>query len=127
MTAVPGVEHHQVFPSDTEQVTVARRWVAGVLGDEHPALDDCVLLTSETFTNAVVHGGGGKVEVSVALDGRGVTVGVVDGGSGAVPHFVDDLCGTGGRGLPILRALATEWGFLVLEDGRLRVWFLLAA
>ncbi|MCP2336265.1 ATP-binding protein [Actinomadura rupiterrae] len=111
------------FASEKEQVAAARGWVADVLGAGHPLLDDCVLLISETFTNAVVHGAGEKVEVCVGAGPDRVNVEVVDGGGGALPHFVDDPCGVGGRGLPILRALADEWGFGVLEDGRLRVWF----
>ncbi|MFC4911752.1 ATP-binding protein [Actinomadura gamaensis] len=120
-------EESRTFASERRQVAAARRWVADVLGATHPLLDDCVLLVSETFTNAVVHGGGEKVEVLIEEDGRGVRVGVLDGGGGALPHYVDDPCGVGGRGLPILRALASEWGFRVLEDGRLRVWFYLAS
>ncbi|MCP2336202.1 ATP-binding protein [Actinomadura rupiterrae] len=127
MSDCSDVVARQVFASDERQVAAARRWVAKVIGDGHPVVDDCVLLTSETFTNAVVHGGGEQVEVSVEPDVRGVTVAVVDGGGGALPHYVDDPCGVGGRGLPILRALAAEWGFRVLEDGRLRVWFYLAS
>ncbi|WP_051467867.1 ATP-binding protein [Actinomadura oligospora] len=123
MTATADVEHRHVFPSKTEQVAAARRWVASVLGEEHPALDDCVLLTSETFTNAVVHGGGTEVEVCVEADGDRVSVAVLDEGGGALPHRVDDPCGLGGRGLPILEALSDDWGFGVLDDGRLRVWF----
>ncbi|MEV5573287.1 ATP-binding protein [Spirillospora sp. NPDC052269] len=123
MTASPDVKHRHVFPSDTEQVAAARRWVTSVLGDDHPALDDCVLLTSETFTNAVIHGDGAEVEVTVEADGDGVTVAVLDEGGGALPHRVDDPCGLGGRGLPILEALSDAWGFHVLGDGRLRVWF----
>ncbi|MEV5576461.1 ATP-binding protein [Spirillospora sp. NPDC052269] len=123
MTATPDVKQRQVFPSATEQVAAARRWVANVLGDDHPALDDCVLLTSETFTNAVIHGDGEQVEVIVEIDGCGVTVAVLDEGGEALPHYIDDPCGLGGRGLPILEALSHDWGFHVLKDGRLRVWF----
>ncbi|WP_158587951.1 ATP-binding protein [Actinomadura logoneensis] len=126
MTASPGVRHLQVFPSDTEHVAAARHWVAKLLGSAHPALDDCILLTSETCTNAVIHGGGNSVELSVETDGQTVTVAVVDGGGGTLPHYTDDPCGLGGRGLPILEALSEDWGFDVLDDGRLRVWFRLA-
>ncbi|MCP2336447.1 anti-sigma regulatory factor (Ser/Thr protein kinase) [Actinomadura rupiterrae] len=90
---------------------------------EHPALDDCVLLASETFTNAVLHGGGDKVEVSVDVQERSVVVAVTDGGSGMLPHVVDEPCALGGRGLFIVQALAREWGFDVLDGGGVRVWF----
>jgi anti-sigma regulatory factor (Ser/Thr protein kinase) len=106
-----------------EQARSARRWVAGLLRDGHPAVDDCVLLVSETFTNAVCHSGSERVEVSVFADGQRLAVEVVDGGGDALPHRVDDPAGESGRGLPILEALTDDRGYQVLGDGRLCVWF----
>jgi len=113
----------RVFDASPEQVSAARRWAAELLDASHPAADDCVLLLSETFTNAVLHGGGTQVEVCVQVGSDAVRIEVVDDGGRGLPHYVDDPRGEGGRGLPILRALAKEWGFDVLPDGRLRVWF----
>ncbi|MGI5163638.1 ATP-binding protein [Spirillospora sp. CA-253888] len=113
----------RVFAASPDQVSAARRWAAELLGPTHPAAEDCVLLLSETFTNAVLHGGGTRVEVCVQMGSDAVRVEVVDDGGRGLPHYVDDPRGEGGRGLPILRALAKEWGFDVLPDGRLRVWF----
>ncbi|WP_067481966.1 ATP-binding protein [Actinomadura hibisca] len=120
-------EQRRVFTASPEQVRVARGWVADLLGSDHPAADDCVLLVSETFTNAVLHGGGARVEVCVQVGERAVRVEVIDDGGRGLPHYVDDPRGEGGRGLPILRALAKEWGFEVLLDERLRVWFRIEA
>lgn len=104
-------------------VAEARRWLTGRLGAGHPACDDAVLLLSEAFTNGVRYGGGPEITVSVhALDDR-IRVEVVDAGGGAVPHYVDDPSGERGRGLPIMQALAADWGFDRLPDGRLLVRF----
>ncbi|MFF5205862.1 ATP-binding protein [Streptosporangium sp. NPDC000396] len=112
-----------------DQVARARRLVSMTLGRDHPRHDDCVLLTSEIATNAVVHsrsGDGGAFTVTVVCSARSVRVCVQDEGSLAVPcvcHAPADA--TGGRGLPLLEALAHRWG-LTREAGTNRVWFELA-
>lgn len=113
----------RVFPASPDQVGIVRRWAATRHHDGHPAHDDCALLVSETFTNAVRYSSGDQVEVSVFGDARAMRVEVVDGGGQTLPHYRDDPCGEGGRGLPIMRALASDWGFDRLETGQLRVWF----
>lgn len=104
-----------------------RRWLLGrlepLLGAEHSACDDSVLLLSETLTNAIVHSEGTGVEVDAYVDAAVIRVEVTDEGGGTVPHHVDDPLGEHGRGLPILSMLAESWGFERLDDGRLRVWF----
>jgi len=45
----------QRFPATPDQVRNARTFVADILGDNHPLLDDAILLTSELATNAVEH------------------------------------------------------------------------
>ncbi|MQY06573.1 ATP-binding protein [Actinomadura macrotermitis] len=35
----------------------------------------------------------------------------------------DDPRGESGRGPPIMRTLTRAWGYEVMADGRLRVWF----
>jgi anti-sigma regulatory factor (Ser/Thr protein kinase) len=113
----------RVFPATPDQVAIVRRWAASRHHDGHPAQDDCALLVSETFTNAIRYSSGDQVEVTVFGDAHAMRVEVVDGGGGNLPHYVDDPRGEGGRGLPILRALAGSWGFEQLETGRLKVWF----
>lgn len=99
----------------------ARRRLTGRLRAAHPACDDAVLLLSEAFTNAVRYGGGEEITVSVHARDERIRVEVVDAGRGALPHYVDDPSGE--RGLPIMRALACDWGFGRLPGGRLVVWF----
>ncbi|MFI0445130.1 ATP-binding protein [Actinomadura sp. 6N118] len=110
------------FPAAPEQVAEARRWFTERLGATHPACGDMTLLLSETFTNAYLHSDGAKIEVSVFSGDHAVRVEVLDEGGQSLPHHVDDACGEGGRGLPIIRALADEWGYERL-DGGLKVWF----
>jgi anti-sigma regulatory factor (Ser/Thr protein kinase) len=110
-----------------DQVHRARRLVSDALGRDHPRHDDCVLLTSEIATNALVHSrsgeGGGSFTVTIACRGDRVRVSVQDDGSPEPPcagHGVPD--GTSGRGLPLLDALSNRWG-VIREDGRNQVWF----
>ncbi len=112
-----------------DQVVRARRLVSAALGRDHPLHDDCVLLTSELATNAVVHsrsGDGGAFTVIVSCSEGLVRIRVQDDGSAEPPcagHAVPD--GAGGRGLPLLDALSDRWG-VVREAGRNEVWFELA-
>ncbi|GGS49868.1 ATP-binding protein [Planobispora rosea] len=109
-----------------DQVGRARRLISAALGREHPLYDDCVLLTSELATNAVVHsrsGQGGVFTLTVFCSPGGVRVCVQDEGSLSVPcvcHASDEA--TGGRGLPLVEALAHRWG-LVREAGVNKIWF----
>ena len=116
-----------VIPSAPHNVANGRRWLLGrlepLLGPEHSACEDSVLLLSETLTNAIVHGKGDLVEVDAYVDPANIRIEVTDEGGSTVPHHVDDPHGEHGRGLPILAMLARSWGFEQLGDGRLRVWF----
>ncbi|GAA3069753.1 ATP-binding protein [Streptosporangium carneum] len=109
-----------------DQVARARRLISTALGRDHPLHDDCVLLTSEIATNAVIHsrsGDGGTFSVTVSGSAGVVRVSVRDEGSVEAPcvcHTSVDA--TGGRGLPLLEALAHRWGF-EREAGTNRVWF----
>jgi anti-sigma regulatory factor (Ser/Thr protein kinase) len=117
----------RVFPAMPESVRDGRHWLAATLAPElcpeDTACDSSVLLLSEGLTNSIVHGSGDKVEVSAFIHEASVRVEITDGGGSTLPHYVDDPCGEGGRGLPIMRAVAREWGFEVLDDGRLQLWF----
>lgn len=114
------------LPGRPDQVRRARQWISQVLGEGHPLHDDCVLLTSELATNAVVHSNtrkGGVFTLDVWHTRHCLRVRVRDGGSDTPPcacHAVPDA--TGGRGLPMLDTLARRWG-LVREAGANEVWF----
>src|ERR1039457_6351862 len=71
------------FPGQAAHVGKARRFIAGVLGDGWPRLDDVLLLAGEVTSNAVRHtasGDGGRVDVTLAVFAAG---GAVRGGGGA--------------------------------------------
>lgn len=110
----------------------ARREVVTALADwGHPAEAElAVLLTSEIVTNAVVHAGPHPVGEMLGLVleqiGELVRVEVTDW-SPALPVVGDGaMDGASGRGLHLLHALATEWGVIPSETGKV-VWFEVAA
>jgi anti-sigma regulatory factor (Ser/Thr protein kinase) len=116
------------FPGRPEQVSAARRLVAGVLGPTSPLAEVAALLVSEATTNALLHtasgGLGGSIEVSCELaDGRHLHVEVRDQGSETQPrrrsHATDSIHG---RGLDLFAALATRWGARRSAEGYV-VWF----
>ncbi len=96
-------------------------------------LDDTIsyrasLLTSETVTNALRHGGG-RACVRVAASSTGVLVEVEDRRAGRLPRTAaglrPDVRSVGGRGLFILSELSTDWGSYDRGGGKV-VWFHLA-
>jgi len=106
----------------------ARAWLRDRLGEDHPALDDVLLLASELVTNAVRHSDsrhtGTVTVVATALRGI-VHVTVIDAGAEGMPHIeggAGDEEGEGGRGLFLVDVLARAWGVQERPEGR-AVWF----
>jgi hypothetical protein len=100
-----------------------RRWLASLLPD-CPARDDVAVVASEMTSNAVRHtasGRGGWFAVEITWHQRVVRVAVADGGAAAGPRVVDDPAGEHGRGLLVVRGLASRTGQCGGERGRL-VW-----
>lgn len=116
------------FPGTASAVSQARRFVAGVVGDDFPALDDVLVLVSEVASNAVTHtasGDGGAFEVVVLMTGDSARVEIADQGGASEPRLADNgpvEALTGGRGLRIVDTLAVNWGHAGDELGRV-VWF----
>ena len=116
------------LPGTAVAVSQARRFVAGVIGDGFPALDDVLVLVSEVASNAVQHTAsrdGGMFEVAVWVTGSSVRVEIGDQGGTCEPTVASqDSPGVlaGGRGLRIVEALAARWGHAGDELGRV-VWF----
>jgi len=117
------------FPGHAPAVSQVRRFVAEVLGEGFPALDDVLLLVSEVAANAVQHtasGDGGQFQITVTVTGGLVRVEVGDQGGVAGPKLAGNGLTLGaltdGRGLRIVDALAARWGYAGDELGRM-VWF----
>ena len=87
------------------------------------------LLVSELVNNAVRHGGAGRedlIELELRKIEGGIGVSVSDPGPGFTPHDREaPLDEPGGWGLVLVDQMAERWG--VVNDGRTRVWFELAA
>lgn len=113
------------FRPTTDQVPAARAFVRDSLSKwgETAAVGDAVLVTSELFTNAVVHGSG-WVDVYVSVTPAALRIAIVDDGQrepamapGPVPATM-----LTGRGLRIVDALSSDWGNNRDANGRTRVW-----
>ncbi|MEV7966924.1 ATP-binding protein [Sphaerisporangium sp. NPDC088356] len=116
------------FPATEASVGEARRWLSKIL-DGHTCCDHAVWLLSEAATNSVAHTGSAVVGVTVAIEENGdVRVEVADEGAPTIPsippHPGDDLAASG-RGIRLIRALASSWGFTE-ERPRCVVWFVLS-
>ena len=111
-----------------DQVKVARRFfrdVARSLKIDNGRAEAGELALSEIVTNAIVHAGG-SITVRAWKHNRGLHLEVIDGNP-ATPRMASPGPATvGGAGLPIVAAVAGEWGW---DDGPngmgKRVWFTL--
>ncbi|MFC5749972.1 ATP-binding protein [Actinomadura rugatobispora] len=122
--------------AEVEQVKTARRWLRGLLGEDHPAAFWVELLGCELVTNAVLHsdsarpdedGRPGTVSIAAWSIGKGIRVEVTDAGSTCrAPVPVDaGVHATSGRGLAMLHDL-TDGRCGTWSDAKGRtVWFLL--
>lgn len=83
------------------------------------------MLTSEVFTNSVIHSDsrhGGSVMVALAACWTLIHVDVVDAGGESFPHLRGDALSEGGRGLLLVDLLADRWDAYEDDAGR-TVWF----
>jgi len=113
------------FGRTTDQVPAARAFVRETLlrWPETGRLGDAMLVTSELFTNAVLHGSG-SVDVYVTLSPTSLRIAVVDDGERTATMRPEPVPATAltGRGLGIVDALASDWGNASDPTGRTRVW-----
>ena len=92
-------------------------------GDD--ATDTAALLVTELVSNAVLHANGPSLWLTVDETTTDVLHVAVRDGSKAVPRHSPqppDVRRTGGRGLFMVDALSTSWGWEPLGWGK-RVWF----
>ena len=113
-----------VLPQDLAGVSTARKFVMSHCHDQHYADDVCdtaVLLTSETVTNAFIHGrSGARIRIET-LPGR-LLVEVADDNSRHPTPARQDDDALDGRGLAIVELLAARWGVVDDPFGK-TVWF----
>jgi len=124
----PGEGGPAVARVDVREV---RAYLRRVLTGTGVDLGDAELPACEVVTNAVRHTDsgkpGGRVWVTVIVTDEGVRVEVTDeGGTSTEPH-VPSAAALSGRGLLIVQELAKRWGWGRDGDGRVTVWFELAA
>jgi len=119
----PGLCWRRAFPGRADQATHVRRFVAFLLAD-HPKADDAVLAVGELAANALQHtlsaapGGLLVVEVRRWRGGR-VAVAVTDQGGPNEPRCANpDFLSGHGRGLHVIAATTTWWGWCGDASGR---------
>ena len=113
----------RTFERKAAEVSRARRFVADALeraGREPP--DEVMLVTSELVSNAVIHGAD-PVEVHLQLVDDALHLEVHDAGGAEID--VPSMPGNGalgGRGLPLVAALARSCGSRLDNRGHTTVW-----
>lgn len=112
------------IPADRRSPGLARREVARVV--ESWGLDalraDAELVVSELITNAIVHAAGpASYELQLTETPNGLRLSVCDGSTSAPVIRPSDDGRPGGRGLRIISAVATSWGYDVLPGGK-QIW-----
>jgi hypothetical protein len=115
------------FARRPEEVAAARRFVCGGLARGSDAWETAQLLVSETVTSsldqATSAAGSGTLEVGYALVGRRLRVEVSDdGGPARLRRRIHAVGRASGRGLELVRALASRWGVRESSTGR-TIWF----
>jgi anti-sigma regulatory factor (Ser/Thr protein kinase) len=115
------------FPRRPEEVAAARRFVGGGLARGSDAWETARLLVSETVTSALDQAapdrGSGTLEVGYVVDGRRLRVEVSDdGGPARLRRRIHAVRSAGGRGLELVRAMASRWGVRESAAGR-TIWF----
>ena len=122
------VRHMSIeLPRERTSPGAARAALADVRSIFPPdRFEDAQLLLSELVSNAVKYGGEGNLRVDVRGRDGGVHVEVIDEGDGFAAQKTaddrdrEDLHKEGGWGLPLVQALASDWGSF---EGSTHVWF----
>jgi hypothetical protein len=111
-----------VFARGKHAPKQARRFVGEVLREWGLAelTDRASLIVTELATNAVVHAQSGFT-VSLSHSGSEVRIAVGDTATAVPQRSRAGSAALVGRGIPIIEALASRWGHLALDEGKL-VW-----
>jgi PAS domain S-box-containing protein len=115
----PASVRRRTLPRDPSAAALARRAVeADADGLDEEQLHVARLLVSELVTNAVRHGAGQEVVLSMRMDGSCARFEVNDAGE-HVPIRREPQGAAGGYGLNLVASLASRWG----TDPHAGVWF----
>jgi GAF domain-containing protein/anti-sigma regulatory factor (Ser/Thr protein kinase) len=120
------VRENFVLPAEPSSAGAARAELNKILHScgAAPEVEVAQLLVTEVVANAIRHAEGERVELAVSIDDAAVRVEVGDeGDSDPVPGPPPGIEDPGGRGLMIVEALASRWGYERRPDGGKRVWF----
>jgi anti-sigma regulatory factor (Ser/Thr protein kinase) len=112
----------RTFAPEPGEVFLARHFVASVLAAWGLEVGDLPLLVSELATNAVLHARS-DFEVTVLLTERSVRVEVFDQNTRLPSFAVAPADAYSGRGLLLLRELASAWGVESHSDVGKTIWF----
>ncbi|HUB70227.1 MAG TPA: ATP-binding protein [Acidimicrobiales bacterium] len=112
----------RAFSPEPREVYSARHFVASVLEKWGFECDDLPLLVSELATNAVLHARS-DFEVTVVRSGPRLRVEVYDQNTRLPSFAVAPPDAYSGRGLMLLRELATAWGVESHSDSGKTIWF----
>jgi anti-sigma regulatory factor (Ser/Thr protein kinase) len=122
--------HQYAFDGDDQAPARARHHVREALCSwrmSEDIVDKAVLLASEITTNAVRHTTSSSIQLELLRRDGEVEVAVCDSGPrparplGAISEEAADLWAESGRGLDLVRSLASRWGATEAGLG-LRVW-----
>jgi anti-sigma regulatory factor (Ser/Thr protein kinase) len=105
-------------------VAACETWGLGEAAGLQHVANRAELVVTELISNAILHAKT-EIELVVALREPFLHISVADGSS-APPRLMsaDSAEVVGGRGLILVEALATKWGYLPTRDGKV-VWSML--
>jgi anti-sigma regulatory factor (Ser/Thr protein kinase) len=128
VTPLLTLEHDSPHTSDVATFRRALRAAAHAAGTT-AALDDLELVAAELVANAVVHARTPVRLQAWMLDGGGVRLRVRDWAPALLPPPIEDAAlAETGRGLMVVAAVTSRWGWQVDEDGTTKsVWAELTA
>jgi anti-sigma regulatory factor (Ser/Thr protein kinase) len=110
----------RIYPATLEAVREARRFIRTCLGEEHPGLEDALLVTSELTSNAVYHAKSPFAVAVTLLDGA-IRVSVRDASPQPPRLLPMTSAAESGRGVATIAALSRRWGIDAHADGK-SVW-----
>jgi anti-sigma regulatory factor (Ser/Thr protein kinase) len=113
------------LPSRPSSARVARRLARGAMGGcPEPLVETAELLITELIANAIQHASSSPV-MHIDVDSGTVRISVSDESSQTPDVRHGGLEEEGGRGLMLIEALSTSWGWTRTTGGK-QIWFTLA-